>query len=233
MYFGLSSTSPASRCAVACGLLLLWRRFGGSLGSGGRDASGPLAHREGDGSPLRRRVVCRRPRDDIEEMALDPVQREVVRNLDDELAVAQRLRPSLTEPGVVRRVGEGVPQPAGDGIPEIVGSCLGWVLQPSSRFIGAVGKGRAYHHREAVSTSLIPRLWMKIRPVLQGIFVLPHQLSTGVEDESLRCSKRQRRSPRSSDFGTGPSEARLWKTSAGSGPSILAALRSADRLHTT
>ena len=69
-------------------------------------------------------------------MPLDPVAREVVRNLDDEPIPGEGVRPRLAEPRVVGGLGEGVPQPPGYGVPEVVGSCLGGMLHPSSRFVG-------------------------------------------------------------------------------------------------
>ena len=128
----------------------LAHEFGGRFD--GRDVVDPLGcgwalgrslgHLEADGCALRSRVGCR-AHDDVEKMTFDPVAREVVRDLDDDTLSADRMRPRLSEPGVVRGVGEGVPQPASDGVPEVVGSCLGGVLHPSSRYSGVVRKGRA------------------------------------------------------------------------------------------
>jgi hypothetical protein len=82
VYFGLSSTSTSPRAVP-------WRTHRGAArrpvssiarrGGAGR----ALGHREADGGALRARLGCR-AHHDVEESALDPVAREVVRDLDDE-----------------------------------------------------------------------------------------------------------------------------------------------------
>ena len=145
MYFGFSSTSAVSRVRSFRPLSgrgdALALRFGLCL----RHLR-PCLDALADGEVHDRtcgRGLTGRPRHEVEEVPLDPVAREVVGNLDDELLTVVRARMGLTEPRVVGRLGEGVPKAAGDRVPEVVRSCLSGVFHPSSRFVGSSGRWRA------------------------------------------------------------------------------------------
>ena len=108
---------------------------------------------------FRVRLAAARVDDRIEEMALDPVSCEVVRNLDHQPVDAERVRPRLAEPRVVGRIGEESLQPASDGVPEVVGcvSRLGAppILALRRKVVGkaasiAPSQPRSSHPRPAV-----------------------------------------------------------------------------------
>ena len=89
VYFGLSSTSGVSRYDLGSGRE---SRFSGRLG-GRRSRCPPLSDGERHHDFLPRFARC--TSDEIEEMAFDPLPREVVRDLDDEPPPAT----SVTPPG--------------------------------------------------------------------------------------------------------------------------------------
>ena len=125
MYFGFSSTSPSRDAVGAAGEARgRLRALRGGCRIGLRRCR-PGLHALAHGEPHDRSGRARlggSPAHQVEEVALDPVASEVVRNLDDELTTVERTRLSVPEPRVVRRLGERVAQPAGYGVPEVFGS---------------------------------------------------------------------------------------------------------------
>ena len=70
--------------------------------------------------------------DQLEEVALDPVAREIVRDGEDESALVEGDARRVGEPGVVRRVVEGAPEPTGNVTPQALRSQLDLVLHPAA-----------------------------------------------------------------------------------------------------
>ena len=90
-----------------------------------------LVHGERDDYVMTEHLT-RRAGDKIEEMTLDPLAREVVGHLDDELLIAERDRARMSEPRLVGRLGEGLSQSSCYRLAEVLGRCLGCVHHPSS-----------------------------------------------------------------------------------------------------
>ena len=91
--------------------------------------------------------------DEVEEVALDPLAGEVVRNGEHE-GIPLLGRPDVAEPRAVRRVVQSAPEPTGDLIPQRPGGQL-------ARLLHAWGSGssarrqsvRAYHRSESRTTT--------------------------------------------------------------------------------
>ena len=82
--------------------------------------------------PFLARHVANRGSDQAEEMALDPVAGEVVRDGEDEAVAFEREALRFAEPGAVGRVVEGASEPTGDFAPQALRSQLDLVLHPAS-----------------------------------------------------------------------------------------------------
>ena len=82
--------------------------------------------------PLRAGDVADGGADQTEEMTLDPVAREIVRDAEDEDVVRELEAGGFAEPRAVRRVVESPPEPTGDLVPQGFGSQLDLVLHPAA-----------------------------------------------------------------------------------------------------
>ena len=107
-----------------------WRRA--RIGVAGRSGHG-FEHGQPD-RPLARDLTDRGA-DQVEEVTVDPVAREVVRDAEDELALGETRRPYLVEPGRVRLVVEGLPEPTRDVVPDSFRSQLDWLLHPDEALL--------------------------------------------------------------------------------------------------
>ena len=134
VYFGLRPT-VASRCGC----------------------SSPVLHqRVVDDEPHRAIApggVAGRGADEVEEMPLDPLAREVVRNGEHEgVPLLRRLH--VTEPRPVRRVVQSAPEPTGDLIPQRPGGQLARLLHAWGSDSSARRQSvRAYHRSEGRTTA--------------------------------------------------------------------------------
>jgi large subunit ribosomal protein L34 len=87
----------------------------------------------------------------------------------------------VTEPGVVRRLGERLSQPICNRLPEDLGCGLGGVLHPSSRLHRIVGNGEHSTTHGTPQCRPDDHLWMK-KGLFSRDFLRSTPLSTGVED---------------------------------------------------
>ena len=138
----------------------------------GQDAR--LAHGQRDPDVARERIARRRL-DEAEEVPLDPLAREVVRDDEREAVAGQLAGGDVAEPGRVRRLVEGVTEPAGDVVPEALGGRLDVVVHPSEAPLSGSRGGRAYQRAPAALNALeaaFPR--GKIAPICRD-FSPPHR----------------------------------------------------------
>jgi hypothetical protein len=115
-------------------------RLGGGAGDIHRHA---LEHGEPD-APLLARHVADRRADQAEEMPLDPLAREVVRNTEDEGVIRELGALGLGEPGAVRGLVEGPFEPTGNLVPKTLSGQLNWAIHAAVPLLSGSGERRAY-----------------------------------------------------------------------------------------
>jgi hypothetical protein len=90
-----------------------------------------LANLQSD-RPLVTRELANRGLDEPEEVSLDPLAREVVRDGQDDRLVGHLTTAHLVEPGAVGGVVERLLQPVGDLVPEVIGGQLSRALHSAA-----------------------------------------------------------------------------------------------------
>ncbi len=130
MYFGLMPAWWSLRGAAMCGSRAATAFAAATAGAGRRNER--LLDAQADPELLAARVTNRGP-DQIEEVPLDPLAREVVRDGHGEDAVLETRAVHLAEPGGVGRVVQRFAEPGGNVVPEGVRRQLGLVLHACAR----------------------------------------------------------------------------------------------------
>ena len=160
------------RCASTASRLLR------ALGLGDGELDPPLvAGRVADGSA-----------DQADEMAFDPVAREVVRNGEHELVVVQLESLHVVEPRAVRRLVEGASEPTRTSLhrPSAVSSIEG-STPPDALLVGELASGEHSSVTAGLTTPAADEFAVEEKDRnLQGKAHPPHLPSTGVDDAAGR-----------------------------------------------
>src|SRR5689334_5400566 len=116
-------------------------------------------------TPLLARDVADGRADQAEEVPLDPLAGEVVRDAEDEGVVGELCALRLGEPGSVRGLVEGPFEPTGNLAPKTLRGQLNWAIHAAVPLLSASGERRAY---QRVRAPTMRGNWGRNSTVLQG-----------------------------------------------------------------